>query len=43
VDFLTDYVVPNDWELNNDLSEEEVFFVDVFSPLEDVLQWHYMI
>jgi len=24
--------MPNDWELNDDLPEEEVFFVDVLLP-----------
>jgi len=34
VDFLVDHPIPDDWELNNDLSREEIFFVDVLSPWE---------
>jgi len=31
-DFLADHPVPDDWELNDDLPREEVFFVDVLPP-----------
>ena len=34
VDFLADHHMPNDWELNDDLPREEVFFVDVLPPWE---------
>ena len=33
--FLIEHLVPDDWELNDDLPGEEVFFVDV--ALENVL------
>ena len=33
-DFLVDHPVPNNWELNDDLSGEEVFFIDVLTPWE---------
>jgi len=30
--FLADHPVPNNWELNDDVPGEEVFFVDVLPP-----------
>jgi len=33
-DFLTDHPIHNEWELNDDLPSEEVFFIDVFPPWE---------
>jgi len=32
VDCLAHHPVPDDWELNDDLPREEVFFVDVLLP-----------
>ena len=31
-DFLVDHLIPDGWELNNDLPGEDVFFVDVLPP-----------
>ena len=33
-DFLVDHPIPNEWELNDDLPSEEVFFVDMLPPWE---------
>jgi len=32
VDFLVDHLVLDEWELNDDLLREEVFFVDILPP-----------
>jgi len=33
-DFLVDHPIPNEWELNDDLPSEEVFFIDMLPPWE---------
>jgi len=34
VHFLVDHLFRNEWELNDDLPEEEVFLVNVMTPWE---------
>jgi len=33
-DFLADHPIPDNWELNDDLPGEDVFFIDIFPPWE---------
>jgi len=33
-DFLADLPIPNEWELNDDVPGEDVFFVDILPPWE---------
>ena len=33
-DFLADHPIPKEWELNDDLSDEEVFVIDILPPWE---------
>jgi len=33
-DFLADHPIPDDWELNDDLPGEGVFYIDIFPPWE---------
>ena len=33
-DFLADHPIPDDWELNNDLPREDVFYIDFLPPWE---------
>ena len=33
-DFLADHPIPDDWELNDDLPGEDVFFIDILPPWE---------
>ena len=34
VDFLADHPIHNNWELNDDLSGEDVFFIEILLPWE---------
>jgi len=33
-DFLADHPIPDDWELNEDLPGQDVFYIDILSPWE---------
>jgi len=33
-DFLADHPIPDDWELNDDLQGEDVFYIDILPPWE---------
>ena len=37
LDFLADYPIPAEWELNDDLPREEVFVIDILSPMGNIL------
>jgi len=34
VNFLADHLIPDNWKLNDDLSGEDVFFIDILHQLE---------